>query len=61
MVLDVFDVIGRQISSQSLGVRQPGEQSVSFNAANLASGSYFYRLKMVSTGATLIGKMLLMK
>jgi hypothetical protein len=61
VVLDVFDVIGRQVSSQSLGVRQPGEQSVSFNAAHLASGSYFYRLKMVSTGATLIGKMLLMK
>lgn len=61
VVLDVFDVLGRVVSSETLGVRQPGDHAVPFNAAGLASGSYFYRLKMVSTGATLIGKMMLMK
>ena len=61
VVLDVFDVLGRLVNSQTLGMRQPGDHSVSFNAAGLASGSYFYRLKMVSTGATVLGKMLLMK
>jgi len=61
VVLDVFDVLGRVVNSQTLGVRQPGDHSVSFNAAGLASGSYFYRLKMVSTGATVLGKMMLMK
>ena len=59
--LDVFDILGRLVSSQSLGIRQPGEHSVAFNASNLASGSYFYRLKMMTTGATVIGKMTLLK
>lgn len=61
VVLDVYDLLGRLVNSQSLGVRQAGDHSVSFNAAGLASGSYFYRLKNVTTGATLLGKMMLMK
>ena len=61
VTLDVFDVLGRQVSSKSLGVTAPGEHAVDFNASNLASGTYYYRLKMVSTGLTLVGKMLLLK
>ncbi len=61
VTLDVFDVLGRLVSAQSLGVTAPGEHAVNFNAANLASGTYYYRLKMVSTGSTLVGKMLLLK
>ena len=57
----MFDVLGRLVSSRSLGVTAPGEHAVDFNASNLASGTYYYRLKMVSTGATLVGKMLLLK
>lgn len=61
VTLDVFDILGRMVSSQSLGVAAPGEHAVTYNAANLASGTYYYRLKMVSTGSTLVGKMLLLK
>ena len=61
VTLDVFDVLGRMVSSQTLGVTAPGEHAVSYNAANLASGTYYYKLKMVSTGSTLVGKMLLLK
>ncbi len=61
VTLDVFDVLGRLVSSKSLGVTAPGEHAVNFNASNLASGTYIYRLKMVSTGATLVGKMVLLK
>jgi len=61
VTLEVYDVLGRLVSSQTLGIRTPGEHVVPFNAANLASGTYFYRLKMLTTGATLIGKMMLLK
>jgi Secretion system C-terminal sorting domain len=61
VTLEVYDVLGRLVSSQALGIRTPGEHVVPFNAANLASGTYFYRLKMLTTGATLIGKMMLLK
>ncbi|MEW6509808.1 MAG: T9SS type A sorting domain-containing protein, partial [Bacteroidota bacterium] len=59
--LDVYDVLGRLVASESLGVRTPGTHAVKFNAANLASGSYFYRLTMAATGATQVGKMMLLK
>jgi hypothetical protein len=61
VTLSVYDILGRLVSSQNLGLTVPGEHAVSFNAANLASGTYYYRLKMVSTGLTLVGKMLLLK
>jgi hypothetical protein len=61
VTLDVFNILGERVSSQSLGVHTPGEQVVSFDASKLASGSYYYRLRMESTGATLIGKMMLLK
>jgi hypothetical protein len=61
VTLEVYDVLGRLVSAQTLGVRAAGQHTVPFNAAGLASGSYFYRLKMVATGTTLVGKMLLLK
>jgi hypothetical protein len=61
VALEVYDMLGRQVVSKSLGVRQPGEHAVSFNALGLASGSYFYRLKMVANGAIVTGKMMLLK
>ncbi|HTO94707.1 MAG TPA: T9SS type A sorting domain-containing protein [Bacteroidota bacterium] len=61
VMLDVYDVLGRLVSSKSLGITSAGEHTASFNAANLASGTYYYRIKMVSTGSTLVGKMLLLK
>jgi len=61
VTLKVYDVIGRQVSEQSLGVRSPGQHAVRFDASSLASGTYFYRLEMVSNHATLVGKMMLLK
>jgi len=61
VTLEVFDVLGRLVSTQSLGVREAGDHVVSFNAANLASGTYNYRLRMESNQSTLVGKMMLLK
>jgi hypothetical protein len=61
VTLEVFDVLGRLVSSQSLGLREAGEHAVSFNAANLASGMYNYRLRMASNQSTVVGKMMLLK
>lgn len=59
--LKVYDVIGRLVSEQSLGVCAPGQHAARFDASSLASGTYFYRLQMVSDNATLVGKMMLLK
>jgi hypothetical protein len=61
VTLEVHDVLGRMVASQSLGARAPGVQSVQFDAAHLASGTYFYRLRMESNQTTSVGKMLLLK
>ena len=61
VTLEVFDMLGRLVSSQSLGVREAGDHAVSFNAANLASGTYNYRLRMESNQSAVVGKMMLLK
>jgi hypothetical protein len=61
VTLEVFDLLGRRVATQVLGVQQPGEQSVVFNAARLASGMYNYRLTMATTNAAVVGKMTLLK
>jgi hypothetical protein len=42
--LKVFDVLGNEITTLVNGEMTAGEHSVVFNAKNLASGIYFYRL-----------------
>jgi len=57
--LKVYDVLGREVATlvnQELSV---GIFETKFNAANLASGPYFYRL--ASDGFNKVGKMLLAK
>lgn len=61
VTLDVFNILGQLVSSQSLGVQQPGERAVEFNASALASGMYAYRLTMTETKAVAVGKMMLLK
>jgi hypothetical protein len=61
VTLEVFDILGRQVSSLSLGLQDVGVHAVPYHAGNLASGAYFYRLKMLSTGETRLGRMMLMK
>ncbi len=43
--LVVYDVFGNQVSVIVNEVKQAGKYSVNFNAANLASGVYFYKIE----------------
>lgn len=42
--LEVYDLMGRKVATLVNEMRSPGHYSVYFNAANLASGVYIYRL-----------------
>lgn len=44
-LLKVFDVLGNEVSTLVNGEKEPGIYKVKFNAGNLASGLYFYRLQ----------------
>jgi hypothetical protein len=43
--LQVFDVLGREIETLVNGVKQAGSYSITFNAQNLPSGVYVYRIR----------------
>lgn len=45
VTLTVYDVLGREVATLVNGVEQPGSKSVEFNAGNMASGVYFYRIQ----------------
>ena len=57
--LVVYDIIGREVVTLVNEVKQPGNYSVSFDASNLASGVYFYR--MAAGDFTDVKKMVLIK
>ncbi len=57
--LKVYDILGREVQTLVNDVQNPGSYSVLFNASNLSSGVYFY--KLVSGGYTDIKKMILVK
>lgn len=57
--LDVYNVMGQKVATLVDGRRQAGAHVVSFNAANMASGMYIYRLQ--AAGQTLSRRMLLLK
>lgn len=42
--LKIYDVLGREISTLVHEKKQPGEYTVEWNAVNVPSGVYFYRL-----------------
>jgi hypothetical protein len=42
--LKVFDLLGREVATLVNEVKSPGLHQIEFNASNLASGVYFYRL-----------------
>ena len=50
--LTVYDVLGRRVATLVDGVRQSGEQTVRFDASNLGSGTYIYRLEAGGTQLT---------
>ncbi len=57
--LVVFDIQGRQIATLVNDIRAAGSHSVVWNAANTASGVYFYKLQ--AGNKTQIRRMLLLK
>ncbi len=57
--LDVFDMLGRRVTTLVNEAQPAGTHSVLFNAATLASGVYFYRLQAGNNVAT--KKMMLVK
>ncbi|MBD3178963.1 MAG: S8 family serine peptidase, partial [Candidatus Latescibacteria bacterium] len=59
VTLTVYDVNGRVVSSLVDGVLEAGDNSVTLNAGNLASGVYFYRLR--TAGYVKTRKMILMR
>ncbi len=59
VVLKVYDVLGRELKSLVNEVKAPGEYYVDFNATELSSGVYFYKLE--SNNFSDIKKMILIK
>ncbi len=42
--IEVFDILGRKVTTLTDAVYEKGSHQVSFNASNLSSGTYYYRL-----------------
>ncbi len=59
VTLKIFNIIGQEVATLINGQMSAGSHLVTFNAANLASGIYFYQLKAGSQIA--IKKMVLLK
>ncbi|MCE1189377.1 MAG: T9SS type A sorting domain-containing protein [Ignavibacteria bacterium] len=59
VVLKVFDVLGREVSTLVNEVKTAGEYSITFNASHLPSGIYFYSLHAGNFSA--VKKMVLIK
>ena len=57
--LKVFNVLGQEVATLVNEIRQPGSYGVTWNASNVPSGVYFYRL--VSGQFSNVKKMLLLK
>ncbi|MEE9432129.1 MAG: GDSL-type esterase/lipase family protein [Melioribacteraceae bacterium] len=47
VILKVYDILGREISTLVNEIKSPGVYEISFDAGNLSSGTYFY---ILSTG-----------
>jgi endonuclease I len=59
VVLSVYDMLGREVRTLVDGFKQQGSHNVSFDAANLNSGVYLYRIS--ANGFTMMKKMTLLK
>lgn len=59
VVLKIYDLLGREISTLVDGEKAAGSYSVTFNATNLASGMYIYVIK--TDGFVSSNKMILLK
>jgi len=59
VIIKVYDMLGNEVSTLVDGYEAAGSHSVRFNADNLASGIYIYRMR--AGGFQSLGKMLLLK
>ena len=59
VVLKVYNTLGQEAATLANGVMASGQHTVAFDARNLASGVYFYRLTAGSYVSTM--KMMLLK
>lgn len=60
VLLQVFDVFGREVKKLVNAYIQPGYYEVEFDGSELASGVYYYQLKTLSS-IRLMGKMILLR
>ena len=60
VTLEVYDILGRIVYLQNLGIRQAGIQQVTFDASRFASGVYNYRLR-TAANQVVVGRMMLLK
>ncbi|MEZ4689007.1 MAG: T9SS type A sorting domain-containing protein [Ignavibacteria bacterium] len=44
VTIKVYNAVGREVVTLVNEVKEPGYYTIKFNAANLASGVYFYRM-----------------
>ncbi|MFQ3599045.1 MAG: T9SS type A sorting domain-containing protein, partial [Chloroherpetonaceae bacterium] len=49
--LKIYDVLGKEVVTLVNGRQEAGTYNFNFNASNLASGIYFYRLEARSSGS----------
>jgi hypothetical protein len=62
--LKVFDVLGQEVANLISGNLRAGSHEINFNASNLNSGVYFYRIDATGidgTNFTSVKKMILTK
>lgn len=61
--INVFDITGKQVASLFDGSQRAGNHSVKFDASNLSSGVYFYRITAISGQSKIVvtNRMLLTK
>jgi len=57
--MKIYDVLGREIRTLVNEVKTPGNYIVEFNASELASGVYFYRIEV--NGFSDVKRMMLIK
>jgi len=57
--LKIYDMLGREVNTLVNGFRNAGTYEVNFNAGNISSGIYFYRLQY--NGLVMTKKLMLIK
>ena len=59
--IKVYDALGREVASLFDGVQTAGSHTMTFNASNLSSGIYYYRLEAQNAGVSITRKLTLIK